>query len=369
MIVYRNKILVVGQTPPPFGGQAVMIQALLDGKYNGLELHHVRLAFSDDMDSVGKFKVKKILILFTTIFKILWARINTGAKTLYYPPSGPDKVPVLRDIILLNCVRWAFSRTIFHFHAGGVSVFRSELGGVLKWGFDRAYRNPALAVMTSELNPDDGLEFGAKENVVVYNGLRDEVGQIRKHDPNKTIQLLFVGVVIPSKGVDVLLETCGILAKEKIPFDLKIMGRPGSMEYDLMIRKKAADLGIQEQVEFLGVKTGLSKFEYYASCDIFCFPSYFESESFGLVCVEAMMFSKPVVTTNWRGIPTVVQNDVNGFLVPIQDPTAFAERLKDLINNPELRIQMGTAGRRIYEELFTVEKFRLNMEKAILRIF
>ncbi len=346
-----------------------MIQALLQGEYDGLELHHVRLAFSDDMNRVGKFKMKKILILFSTIIKILWARVSTGASTLYYPPSGPNKVPVLRDIILLNSVRWAFSRTVVHFHACGVSEFRSELGGVLKWGFDRAYRKPALAIKTSELNPDDGIFFNAAKNIVVYNGLKDEVEQIQAPDQNKKVQLLFVGVVIPSKGVGVLVETCGMLAQENIPFDLKIIGRPGSIEYENELRNRIEDLGIAVQVEFLGVKTGLEKFKHYAACDIFCFPSFFESESFGLVCVEAMMFSKPIVTTNWRGIPTVVQNDVNGFLVQIQNPEMFAEKVKDLINDPELRLRMGTAGRRIYEEQFTVEKFRLNMEKAILSIY
>ena len=49
----KKKIVVIGQTPPPFGGQALMIQALLDGQYENAELFHVRLDFSKNFDDMG----------------------------------------------------------------------------------------------------------------------------------------------------------------------------------------------------------------------------------------------------------------------------------------------------------------------------
>ena len=55
------RILVVGQTPPPFGGQALMIQLLLDGAYEDIELVHVRMSFSKELKSTGKFKFVKLL--------------------------------------------------------------------------------------------------------------------------------------------------------------------------------------------------------------------------------------------------------------------------------------------------------------------
>ena len=49
-----KEILVVGQTPPPYHGQAVMVEKMLDGNYDDVELSHVRMAFSEDVDEVGK---------------------------------------------------------------------------------------------------------------------------------------------------------------------------------------------------------------------------------------------------------------------------------------------------------------------------
>ena len=54
------RILVVGQTPPPYGGQAVMVQFLLDGKYHDIELVHVRMFFSRELKSTGTIKITKL---------------------------------------------------------------------------------------------------------------------------------------------------------------------------------------------------------------------------------------------------------------------------------------------------------------------
>jgi glycosyltransferase involved in cell wall biosynthesis len=88
---------------------------------------------------------------------------------------------------------------------------------------------------------------------------------------------------------------------------------------------------------------------------MFCFPSFFESESFGLVNIEAMQFELPVVSTNWRGIPGVVKEGENGFLAEIRNPQQVAEKLAQLIEDPGLRETMGRAGRKIFLERFSSE--------------
>ncbi len=123
--------------------------------------------------------------------------------------------------------------------------------------------------------------------------------------------------------------------------------------------------GLTGKVEFLGVLSGAEKHARFAACDVFCFPSWFEAESFGLVLVEAMQFAKPVVSTLWRGIPSVVENGVNGYLVPVQDADAVAEKLLALARDPDLRRRMGEAGRRIFEERFTLEAFHRRMESEL----
>lgn len=83
------------------------------------------------------------------------------------------------------------------------------------------------------------------------------------------------------------------------------------------------------------------------------------------MAVEAMIFGLPVVATNRRGLPDIVVDGETGFLVPPKDAKSIAERLERLISDLDLRRTMGSAGRRRYEENFTVEKFRSSMEEVL----
>lgn len=344
-----------------------MIEHLLDGSYDRIQLYHVRMAFSEDMESVGKFALRKVLVLFTTILHIWWARFRYRTPVLYYPPSGPNKVPVLRDIVLLCCTRWLFRSTVFHFHAGGVSTFERELPGLLRPLFRIAYRKPALAIRTAPQNPDDGRALGATRDVVVPNGLPDKRGTVTERiaTPSSPIVILFTGVLIPSKGVRVLLEAFHLLLQRGLDVRLELMGKWGDATFAGECIHFVDRIAATERVTFLGVMRDKAKDQHFADCDIFCFPSYFEAESFGLVLAEAMQFAKPVVSTLWRGIPSVVSNGQNGYLVPIQDPEAVADRLQHLIADPELRKRMGNEGRRIFETKFTLEAFHRSMEQEL----
>jgi glycosyltransferase involved in cell wall biosynthesis len=361
------RILVVGQTPPPFGGQAVMIEHLLAGRFSRIQLFHVRMAFSEDMESVGKFALRKVLVLFTTIFSIWWARIRYRTPVLYYPPSGPNKVPVLRDIVLLCATRWLFPKVVFHFHAGGVSTFEDQLPKILRPLFRLAYRKPALSIRTAPQNPEDGVALGALRNAVVPNGIPDMRGTVpeRKAGEGEPTIILFTGVLIPSKGVRVLLESFRLLVKRGLDVKLELMGKWGDVAFAAECIHFVEENDLTDRVVFLGVKRDAEKNIHFAGCDIFCFPSYFEAESFGLVLAEAMQFAKPVVSTQWRGIPSVVQDGVNGYLVPIQDAVAVADRLQELAMDPELRERMGVAGRRIFERDLTLEAFHRSMEREL----
>ncbi|MEX1132168.1 MAG: glycosyltransferase family 4 protein [Flavobacteriales bacterium] len=361
------RILVVGQTPPPFGGQAVMIEHLLHGKFDRIQLFHVRMAFSEDMESVGKFALRKVLVLFTTIAAVWWARIRYRTQVLYYPPSGPNKVPVLRDIVLLCATRWLFRKVVFHFHAGGVSTFQAQLPSALRPLFRFAYRKPALAIRTAPQNPQDGEALGALRDVVVPNGIPDLRGSVpeRSAGPGEPIVILFTGVLIPSKGVRVLLEAFKILVDRGVHARLEIMGKWGDVAFAGECIRFVEQHGLGDKVDFLGVKRDHKKNVHFAACDIFCFPSFFEAESFGLVLAEAMQFAKPVVSTLWQGIPSVVQHGVNGYLVPIQDAAAVADRLAELAADPALRERMGEEGRRIFASDLTLEAFHRSMEREL----
>jgi glycosyltransferase involved in cell wall biosynthesis len=359
-----KKIVFVAQVPPPYGGQSIMLEKILEGKYSEVRLYHVRMSFSKEMNEIGKASLYKVLHLAEVIFKIYYFRIVKNAKVLYYPPAGPDKTPIVRDIVILMLTRWLFQKTIFHFHAGGLSEV-SLHSRILRFFFSVAYKGVDCAILLSDLNPADGKNLNAKREIVIPYGIADysETIQFSKTQ-RSTVKILFVAVIRESKGILDLLQACQQLKTRGLDFKLEIMGKFESAGFELFVKKLIQDLGITNQVSFLGVRVGTPKFLAYADADIFCFPTFFESETFGVVLLEAMQFSLPVVASAWRGIPSIVSEGESGFLVQPKNSDELAKKLAELIVNPILRIKMGKAGRSIFLAKFTLATFHQKMEQA-----
>jgi len=87
--------------------------------------------------------------------------------------------------------------------------------------------------------------------------------------------------------------------------------------------------------------------------DIFVIPSI--RESFGVAAVEASSCSIPVIASDIGGLPEVVIDETTGFLVPPRDENAIADRIISLIDDPELRSQMGNEGRKYVKSIYDMQ--------------
>jgi len=363
----KPRVVVVGQTPPPFGGQAVMIQALLDGHYGGFDIVHVRMDFSHEVDEIGQFRLRKVGHLVSTIVRIVLARFRHGCTTLYYPPAGPKIVPICRDIAILLSTRWMFRAVIFHFHASGVS--EAQVPAPLRPLYRRAYRGATAGIRLSELTPDDPGALGAADSHVVPNGVPDHCPAsgpgFGQSGEDSAPALLYVGILSESKGLLVLLEACALLKKRGVRFQLLLVGAPQPAEFARALREVIDAQALGDDVQLCGVRSGAEKWAIYGRAAIFCFPTFFESEAFPVVLLEAMQFGIPVVATCWRGIPSIVDEGRTGFLVPPGDAVALAERVQTLLDSPELAASMGRRARERYLSRFTIDAFQGKMEAVI----
>lgn len=177
---------------------------------------------------------------------------------------------------------------------------------------------------------------------VVYPGfdaLSVKRGMVRRR--HECINLLSVAICDPRKGLDTLLEATRRLNNPKIKLD--VVGDDSS-EYCKRLKKRVAAWGLEEKVIFHGV-VGLEELSrFYSEADIFVLPSLYEP--FGIVFAEAMSFGLPIIATNAGGIPELVEDGGNGFLVPPGDVDSLAEAIDKLASNAELRERFG---RRSYE--------------------
>ncbi|HEY2826135.1 MAG TPA: hypothetical protein VGJ04_00925, partial [Pirellulales bacterium] len=168
------KVLIVGQTPPPHHGQAIMIERLLRGKFERVQLFHVRMAFSDSIGEVGRFRIGKLFHLAGVLVRIIYCRCIHRPTVLCYPPAGPNRVPVYRDLAVLLCTRWMFRQTILYFHAGGISQLYPQLSQPVQWVFRRALFSADAGIRISHGSPDDAQVLETRHDYVVPNGIEDE---------------------------------------------------------------------------------------------------------------------------------------------------------------------------------------------------
>jgi len=153
--------------------------------------------------------------------------------------------------------------------------------------------------------------------------------------------ILFLGLLEQRKGCHLLLEAAGRLAQRGRTFRLVI---GGSGPEDQPLRQQAHHLGLDDRVEFLGWVSRQDAAEVFQSGDIFVLATY--SEGLPNALLEAMACGLPVVTTPVDGIPSVVDDGENGFLIPPGDVDALTEALDKLLADPELARQMGQTNRR-----------------------
>jgi glycosyltransferase involved in cell wall biosynthesis len=124
----------------------------------------------------------------------------------------------------------------------------------------------------------------------------------------------------------------------------------GSQEEAL--RERVNSSGLAGAVHLLGFRT--DAFALLNASDVFVLPSF--AEPFGLVLLEAMAFSKPVVAVDRGGPSEIVVNGSTGLLAPSPDAAAIADALMEVLADPALQRCMGQAGRVRYVEQFTTER-------------
>jgi D-inositol-3-phosphate glycosyltransferase len=161
--------------------------------------------------------------------------------------------------------------------------------------------------------------------------------------------ILFVGRIERLKGIDTLIRSIGILRERGIlaeyPHDLAIIGGDPNADASMLNAEMARlqalchELNLNDLVIFLGKRGQDTLPYYYSAAEVLVMPSHYES--FGMVALEAMACGTPVVASQVGGLAFLIQDGVTGFVVPDSNPTLLADRLEQIIRDPQLRQRLG----------------------------
>jgi glycosyltransferase involved in cell wall biosynthesis len=169
--------------------------------------------------------------------------------------------------------------------------------------------------------------------------------------------VLFVGMLNRQKNIPNLLKAVKSVLTNRPRTLFIIIGDGPERRY---LEKMSQELDIKGNVHFLGLVAYDVLPDYYAACDVFVLPSWYEG--FARVLMEAAFSRKPIVATDVSGVSDLIEDGQSGYIVEVNSPEQLADRIERLLDNPEMALQIGTRG---YERVREYCDFDKNIRKLI----
>ncbi len=163
------------------------------------------------------------------------------------------------------------------------------------------------------------------------------------------------------KGLDTVIESLPAILRAVPDLYYVVVGAGDDRSH---LETLAQQLDVAERVLFVGSAADSAELiGYYDACDVFVMPS--QQEGFGLVFLEAMSRSKPVIAANFGGATDIVSDSNTGYVIEYGDREKLAELTITLLQDPQLCQQMGEAGRRRVEDEFCLEVFQQRLSALV----
>jgi glycosyltransferase involved in cell wall biosynthesis len=220
----------------------------------------------------------------------------------------------------------------------------------------RSFRGKLLKFFPKRV-PIDVIHNGVEVHKFAPNSSSRSLVRAELHIEPDTCVFGIVGQITPRKGHLGLVRAFASVVGERPDSLLLVIGAPlfnNDGEYLLQLEDEARRLDVSERVRFLGPRSDIGAI--FQALDVLVLNSV--HEPFSLVLLEAQASGTPVVATNVDGVPELIQDGVNGLLVPPQDDRCLAEALLIMAGRPSLRETLSRSGRTLVTERFSATTFR-----------
>lgn len=205
---------------------------------------------------------------------------------------------------------------------------------------------------------------------VIYNGvdplrfqshLSPEEARGRLGIPPGNPVISIVAALRPDKAHHVFLQAARMVIDTLPEAHFLVIGDGPQMP---SLKTLAIDLNLEKQVHFLGFQRQLG--DIFAAVDIDCLSSYPQQECLSVAAIEAMSAGIPIVCTDVGFMHEIVIPNETGFLVPVDDPAAMAEKLILLLQNPELQKQMSRRARQMVHDSLSSDQMARAFEGLMI---
>lgn len=360
----RKRILFIMHMPPPVHGAAMMGEYIKTSEVinDKFDCRYVNLS-TGAMGDTGSVSLHKLCTVWRIYTQSIKYALSFKPDVVYFTPCAKGPSFCTKEFNLVQILKMFGYKFVVHLHNKGIREVQDKW--YYDWLFKRFYKGIKV-ILLSELLYDDVKKYVDREDVFICpNGIPEIKNYVYKPHRNEIPHILFLSNLLIGKGVIVLLDALKILKDKGYSFICDFIGNE-THEIDAQrFHQEVDDRGLTQFAIYQGKKFGEEKEEFFNNADILAFPTFYSNETFGLVNLEAMAHHIPVVSTNEGGIPDVVRDGVNGLICKRKDPESLAACLIRLIEDEDLREELGKNGYTIFKKEYTQKVLGENMASIL----
>ncbi|ABK61820.1 glycosyltransferase [Clostridium novyi] len=318
-------------------GHDIHVISLNPGKIDGVTVHSLDIETERVKNGSSFYKVRYVFKIFQ--IRSILKKIKPDMVHAHYASS------------------YGLIGALLNYHPYVISVWGSDIyefplkgklfEKIIKFNLSRADK----ILSTSKAMADETKKYIDKKIYITPFGVDRNIFKPidNKKEDKENILIGIVKTLDPKYGIEYLIRAFAMIKKEYNNAKLEIAGDGNQREY---LENLCCELNIKEDVKFLGRINTSEVVEAFNRFDIAVFPSI--NESFGVAAVEAQACGVPVIVSNVGGLPEATSHGYSSIVVEKENPEEIYEALKKLIDDEDLRKQMGKNGVKFVAENFDV---------------
>lgn len=357
----KSIILFALHLPPPVHGASMIGKYIHDSPIinKAFDCHYFNLTLAKSLQDIGKGGVRK----FKDFIRQLWnirKKVKTFQPDLCYVTPNAKGGAFYKDFLIVMMLKAMGQNVIIHYHNKGVSTRQDKFVDNILY---RLFFKSLKVILLADTLYNDVCKYVTRKNVYICpNGIPATIKLERKEYDG--FNILFLSNMMREKGVWDLVDSCKILKDKGLKFHCHFVGKWSDISEEAF-NDKINTSGLQNYVNAYGAKYGEDKNEFFQIADVFAFPTFYNNECFPLVLLEAMEQGIPCISCNEGGISGIIDDGKTGFVIPKNRPEVLANKLEELIKNPDLCNEMGRAGRKKFEQEFTLNQFERRITEIL----
>lgn len=381
--MWRKKVCLIGDVPPPFSGPEIGMQKLLRSnlkKYYNLVLFSFGLNVANI--NRGKLGSAKILHFFIKLMR-LYKYLNVHKPDYVYYYFAQTELGFVKDTIIINIAKLGKRKLILHLRGSNFRNFYMRQNNHIRLIIKRNLNKGDQILVQSECLKGlfEGIVDSDKLHVL-YNGLKENemVRNVKIKDRNE-YNVLFLGILAFSKGYYDLIKAIPIVVEQLKNVKFNFAGERIPLKAERNIKLKHLNLSYEPQqlrtkvnqiikeyekhINFIGVIRGDKKKAVFLESDLFVLPTY--SEGFSNSILESMGYGLPVITTS-VGANKDIFADIPEILVEPGNYTQLADKIITLLRNRSLREQYGKYNYNLVKHKYNMDVVVKQFVEAIEKI-